>query len=58
MYYNRVKMINSASKEEFVLWQVIDEGQVTGYVNKENKPVKLPRVYEMVVDADALEVIE
>lgn len=58
MYYNRVKLLNSKTGEESTLWQIVEEGQVTGYVDKNGKSVKLPKVYEMSVEADELEAIE
>jgi hypothetical protein len=58
MYYNRVKLLNSKTKEESILWQVVENGQVTKYVDRNNSPVKLPKVYEMFIEADELEALE
>lgn len=54
MYYNRLECVNPKTGEQFVVWQKVDGYSVT-YVDANDKPYKLPRIYEAVVVADELE---
>ena len=40
--------------EKFIVWQRVDGDSVT-YVGKDDKPLKMPKVYEAVVVEDELE---
>ena len=54
MYYNRLDCVNSKTGEKFTVWQRVDGDSVT-YVDANDNPVKMPKVYEAVVVEDELE---
>jgi hypothetical protein len=64
MYYNRMKCLDVKAQKDFIVWQVVDadennsNGQVTCYVNSSGQKIKLPKIYEMVVEAEELESIQ
>lgn len=54
MYYNRLECVNLKTGDKFTVWQRVDGDSVV-YVDANDKPYKLPKVYEAIVVADELE---
>lgn len=54
MYYNRLACVDSKTKDLFTAWQRVDGDSLT-YVDANDQPFKMPKVYEAVVVADELE---
>jgi hypothetical protein len=52
MYYNRMQGTDTKTAKEFTCWQKVDDGSVS-YVDAQDQPFKLPKVYEAeIVEAD------